>query len=555
MDALNKEQRLAADAVIAGESLFITGPGGTGKSFLLQTLHDHFEGLLKKLAITAMTGCAALLIGPYAKTLHSWAGIGLGRGNPEAIIEGIIKDGKRKKRWRQTDVLVIDEVSMLTPALMELLDTVGRRVRKVDKPFGGIQMVFVGDFYQLPPVSKEVSAVPFAFTSPLWPKRAVQLTQILRQKDPLFQAILNEARTGDLSPDAYAALEARKTMDWKRQEIKPTLLFTKNNDVNAINDNQLATLAGEEHVFQATTKAPARMPAQAVQWAVEKLDRDASYEVSLKLKVRAQVMLLKQMFHEDKSPIQGLVNGSRGVVTEFAYDGSPMVKFLSGPPYPVKIGVSAWDSDAENPEEKVSREQIPLRLAYALTIHKAQGASLDSALIDVGPSTFEYGQAYVALSRVRSLEALFIYEIAAKAFKAHPAVKEFYSSLEEYVPAPVTPDAEEVADPLRNLGKVWSNQEIEILLAGIVEKKSHRELADTHGRTTGAIRSKLWQLAAEASVDGKSMEDIVALTGLDAATVTEAIAKHAARIVATEKRKAERVSKKSQKTIIDFIQG
>jgi len=202
MDALNEEQRRAADTVLEGSSCFITGPGGVGKSFLLQTLHNVYAASKKTLAITAMTGCAALLIGPYAKTLHSWAGIGLGRGNPEVIIEAIVKDGKRKKRWRQTDCLIIDEVSMLTPALMDLLDLVGRRIRKIDKPFGGLQMVFVGDFYQLPPVSKEISGstAPFAFMRPLWPTTTIQLTQILRQKDPLFQQILNEARTGDLSP-------------------------------------------------------------------------------------------------------------------------------------------------------------------------------------------------------------------------------------------------------------------------------------------------------------------------------------------------------------------
>jgi ATP-dependent DNA helicase PIF1 len=435
MDALNEGQRRAADTVIEGSSCFITGPGGVGKSFLLQTLHDVYAASQKTLAITAMTGCAALLIGPYAKTLHSWAGIGLGRGNPEVIIEAIINDGKRKKRWRQTDCLVIDEVSMLTPGLMDLLDLVGRRVRKIDQPFGGLQMVFVGDFYQLPPVSKEIGpATSFAFMSPLWPKKTVQLTQILRQKDPVFQQILNEARTGDLSPESYATLESRKTMDWKRQEIKPTLLFTKNNDVNAINENQLAKLPGEVHSFQATTSSHPKMPAQAVQWAVEKLDRDASYEVTLKLKVRAQVMLLKQPFRDDtdkngkptRCPIEGLVNGSRGIITEFAYDGYPMVKFLNGPPYPVKIIPTNWDSDAEKPEEKVSREQIPLRLAYALTIHKAQGASLDSALIDVGPSTFEYGQAYVALSRVKSMDSLFIHNFSSEAFHLHKKVAAFY---------------------------------------------------------------------------------------------------------------------------------
>lgn len=428
---LNAEQRAAFDAVISGDSIFITGPGGTGKSFLLQTLYANYKGYSggKKMCITAMTGCAALLLGSWAKTLHSWAGIGLGRSPVDVTIKAILTDSKKKKRWLQTDCLVIDEVSMLTPALMEYLDIVGRQVRKrADEPFGGIQLILVGDFYQLPPVSKDSQATDktFAFESPLWAqvvKKTIQLTQILRQKDPVFQQILNEARSGDLTPESYAILEARKTMTWKRQEIKPTLLFTKNQDVNSINSHQLDKLVGEVHTFLAkTTKQPPRIQDSVLQMIVDKLDRDAPYEVELCIKEKSQVMLLT---NQDSSA--GLVNGSRGVVTGFSSDGYPLVKFLNGPAYPVKVPPASWSSDSEKDDDGITREQIPLRLAYALTIHKAQGASLDSALIDVGPSTFEYGQAYVALSRVRSLESLFIFEIVPRAFRAHPLVKKFYS--------------------------------------------------------------------------------------------------------------------------------
>jgi len=161
-----------------------------------------------------------------------------------------------------------------------------------------------------------------------------------------------------------------------------------------------------------------------LQMIVEKLDRDAPYEVELNIKEKSQVMLLTNL-----DPLAGLVNGSRGVVTGFSSDGYPLVKFLNGPAYSVKVPPASWSSDSEKEDGGITREQIPLRLAYALTIHKAQGASLDSALIDVGPSTFEYGQAYVALSRVRSLESLFIFEIAPRAFRAHPLVKKFYEEL------------------------------------------------------------------------------------------------------------------------------
>jgi ATP-dependent DNA helicase PIF1 len=447
IDGLNTEQRAAFDAISSGKSIFITGPGGTGKSFLLQTLYANYKGYSggKKIAITAMTGCAALLLGPWAKTLHSWAGIGLGRSPTEAIVEAIRLDTKKKKRWLQTDCLVIDEVSMLTPTLLEYLDTIGRQVRKKDAPFGGIQLVLVGDFYQLPPVSKELQDPDrvFAFQSPLWQEivqQTIQLTQILRQKDPVFQQILTEARIGALSPESYALLESRKTMTWKRQEIKPTLLFTKNDDVNAINAHQLDKLPGELHTYTAkTTHKPVGLQPAMLQMSIDKLDRDAPYEVELHLKERCQVMLLQQQSEEkeyrDKngkvcimhSPIPGLVNGSRGVVTGFDAEGFPIVKFMNGRCITIRRG--KWSSDSEKPDDGVTREQIPLRLAYALTIHKAQGASLDSALIDVGPSTFECGQAYVALSRVRSLDSLFIYEIAQRAFRAHPLVKRFYEEL------------------------------------------------------------------------------------------------------------------------------
>jgi ATP-dependent DNA helicase PIF1 len=434
---LNTQQLAAFKAVVAGKSIFLTGPGGTGKSFLLENLHDHFKSRAKnKLAITAMTGCAAILIGPFAKTLHSWAGIGLGRGDPEKIAETVASDKRKGPRWRKTGCLVVDEVSMMTPGLLELLDLVGRKTRKSEKPFGGMQMVFVGDFYQLPPVGPG----GFAFDSPLWSvvQETHTLTEIVRQKDPIFQRILNEARTGDLSPESYEILESRKTMDWKRQEIKPTLLFTKNNDVSAINEHNLKKLPGEEHVFKTETEAPPGMAPDVAQMLADKLDKDAPYEVTLRLKERAQVMLLKKLYEEkedDKgkktlSPIPGLVNGSRGVVVGFSENGLPVVKFLNG--RIMTVGQVSWAADDE--PESLKRIQIPLRVAYALTIHKAQGASLDSALVDVGPSTFECGQAYVALSRVRSMDALFIFEISPKAFRAHPAVKAFYRKIEPSTP-------------------------------------------------------------------------------------------------------------------------
>ena len=429
MENCTEEQKACIEAVLKGESVFITGPGGTGKSYILDILYREFNSLGKTMAITAMTGCAALLIGAHAKTLHSWAGIGLGREPLSHIVGAIHKNGRKKNNWKKTNCLVIDEVSMMTPTLLELLDQVGRAVRKCHaKPFGGLQIVFVGDFYQLPPVCRAGEKMTFAFESPIWKQvveRTCLLTTIHRQKDPVFQKVLDEARKGELSDESHRILLERKAAKWKGNPIRPTMLFTRNDDINAINQSYLDKLEGEAVIFEASTEAPPGSKPDEVGYQVQRLDKDAPYEPTLKLKVGAQVMLLAQLYDErgdKKEPIQGLVNGSRGVVTEFTPCNNPIVKFMNGKT--LIIGEHTWSSDET--ENAVKRKQIPLRLAYALTIHKAQGASLDSALIDVGSATFEYGQAYVALSRVRSLDALYIHDIEKGAFRVHPAVKEFY---------------------------------------------------------------------------------------------------------------------------------
>ena len=421
METLSDEQKGAIQAALAGRSIFITGPGGTGKSYLLDVLVKELKKVNRRVAITAMTGCAALLLGMGAKTLHAWAGIGLGRGSIQSLVASITQHFPRKRRWFSTDVLIVDEVSMLTPGLLEIIDKIGRLVRnKPYKPMGGIQVVFVGDFHQLPPVARDTPDKLFAFESPIWAEivdETHQLKQIFRQRDEAFQRLLGEARNGVLGPESIAALETRKSTDWKGQQIKPTLLFTRNADVDEINRRNFEKLPGEPVIYKAKTIVVAGQ--KEALGAVEKMDRDAPYVPELQLKVGAQVMLLTNLDFE-----AGLVNGSRGVVTGFG-DKGPLVKFKTtiGP---IQIEPAKWESDTEPP---FHREQIPLRLAYALTIHKAQGASLDSALVDIGRATFEYGQAYVALSRARSLDSLWVYDFDPHAFRVHPAVRKFYQGL------------------------------------------------------------------------------------------------------------------------------
>ena len=431
IESLNAEQREAFDAIATGKSIFITGPGGTGKSYLIQAIYNLIPDRLgKHVSVTAMTGCAALLLGRYAKTLHSWAGVGLGRGTSAQLATAIRRSGWTLRRWLATDVLIVDEVSMLTSDFLEKLNEVAQIVRRNTQPMGGIQVVFVGDFYQLPPVVKADEEgkreIPFVFESPVWKQivgQTISLKQIVRQADPVFQAVLNEARIGEVTQQSLDILRSRQGLNWQSELIRPTLLFTRRVEVDIVNDKNLKALTTERKLFAADTVfAPLESlrglskETPEIKRAIEKLDKDASYVVELILAVGAQVMLLSNM-----DPQQGLVNGSRGVIVGFDGMNTPLVQFRHGQPIPVSA--ATWESEEV---EGLFRKQIPLRLAYAITVHKAQGATLDSALIDIGSNTFEYGQAYVALSRVKSLDSLYIWDVEPSAFRAHPKVKKFY---------------------------------------------------------------------------------------------------------------------------------
>jgi len=428
---MDPDQIRAVDLATSGKSFFLTGAGGTGKSYVIRSIVETLNRCGKDAALTAMTGCAALLLGKGAKTLHSWAGIGLGKDPAPAIIAKIKKSFKAKKNWLAADTLIIDEVSMMTPELLDKLNEIGRGVRKnqAGRPFGGLQIILVGDLYQLPPINKSGDDDhSFVFESKTWAdiiEDTVILTTVHRQSDPTFLKILNEARLGSLSEESLRILETRRNSDWKRLEIKPTLLFTRRADVEQINMTQLKKCKGDDITFKAkTVYSPAAFSVKAteqeIQWATEKMDKNGPYVPDLTLRVGAQVMLLTNMDVE-----HGLVNGSRGVIEKFCEgpEPYPMVKFRNGEV--IIIQPASWASEDL---EGFHREQIPLRLAYAITIHKAQGATLDCALIDIGDNTFEYGQAYVALSRVRSLECLYIWDLKPAAFMVHPKVKAFLNN-------------------------------------------------------------------------------------------------------------------------------
>ncbi len=428
---MNEEQQQALDYARKGYSFFLTGPGGSGKSFVLEKIRETLEFMDKKVAVTAMTGCAALLLGNKAKTLHSWASVGLAREPATALVAKIRASPKAYRRWLSTDTLIVDEVSMLTPEFLEKLNYIAIQVRRNARTMGGLQVIFVGDFYQLPPVNKDNApgtTTSFVFESALWKQimpHTVHLKKVVRQRDPTFHKILDEARHGILSKESLKILATRQSLPWESLEIRPTLLFSRKAEVDHVNATNLKALTGPRQIYKADTvvlpiasTSGLDKNSEQVQHAIQRLDKDAGYSTELILAIGAQVMLLKNLDFD-----AGLVNGSRGVVTGFTTTAVPLpiVKFRTGLPIP--IGPATWESEDL---EGIQRQQIPLKLAYAITIHKAQGATLDCALIDIGHSTFECGQAYVALSRVRDLESLYIWDLEPSAFRTHAKVHDFY---------------------------------------------------------------------------------------------------------------------------------
>lgn len=437
---MNEEQRYALEKIREGKNVFLTGPGGTGKSFFIETLRNDFTERYPdmKIATVALTGCAAILLGHGAKTLHSWAGIGLGKGSVGDLVAVIRRNRKAAKNWMTTQLLIIDEISMMSAELFDKLDAVAKVIRRSSAPFGGLQLLLVGDFYQLPPV---VDVMPegqalFCFESPSWAAavhETVVLKQIHRQTDADFKSLLEHVRFGNLSPEDADMLRSRMGLDWQALEIRPTLLFARRAMVDKINTANLAALAGEtitwkaKTVFTADETAGQRHDADELARAIAKFDNDAPYDETLSLKDRAQVMLITNLDID-----RGLVNGSRGVLVGFDRAGAeplPIVQFLNG--QRITISRHSWALDDF---KNTARSQIPLRLAWAGTIHKSQGATLDCALIDIGRTTFEYGQAYVALSRVKSLNSLYIHDFAETSIKAHPKVKAFYESISAALP-------------------------------------------------------------------------------------------------------------------------
>jgi ATP-dependent DNA helicase PIF1 len=401
-EQLNEEQREALAVATSGQNVFITGSAGTGKSHLLAAVVAALPR--RTTALTALTGCAALQIG--GTTLHRWAGVGLGTGMPQQLLATVEANTLARSRWLNTTHLVIDEVSMLAGQLMDALDFVGRCVRGQNVPFGGIVLVCCGDFAQLPPAAGE-----YCFKSAAWKNaalRPVVLTRAMRQRDPVFFRILSEIRIGKVSDESLKVLNTRVVPAGAASGA--TRLRARRDAAASENTAMLTQLQrGSGVCYLAQDRGAAAVL------------EDLRSPAELRLKPGAQVMLTRAL-----GP--GLVNGSRGVVTGFDETQShfPVVQFAGGQQLTITPCAFAVE---EGGREAASRRQLPLVLAWAVTMHKAQGLSLDCVEVDV-EDVFAGGQTYVALSRCTTLQGLYLARpVERRHIRANPEVAAFLAQL------------------------------------------------------------------------------------------------------------------------------
>ena len=436
---LSEEQQLSFDKYIEGNNIFITGPGGTGKSALIKQIYQ--DAILKKnIQVCALTGCASVLLNCKAKTLHSWAGIGLGNSSFENIVKKINKHKFLKATWKNIQILIVDEVSMLSLKLFDLLNEVGKAIRQNPKPFGGIQVIFSGDFYQLPPVGDkdDPSTQQFCFESENWNSTfqyQIQLKKIYRQKDEVYISILNQIREGRIKRKSIDILQQYVGRKYDTTLIvEPTKIFPTRYKVDTINSLKMEALEGKEKIYKLKYLKNSEMTKSEKEERLKYSDKDLQVELDflannlicekeIKMKVGAQVMSTINIQDENNELI--ICNGSQGIVIGFCdVTDCPIIKFNNGIEKTMERHV--WDSDKI---PGVSVSQVPLILAWALTIHKSQGASLDAAEIDIGNGIFECGQSYVALSRVKSLEGLYLTSFDIEKIKINRKVKDFYFHL------------------------------------------------------------------------------------------------------------------------------
>lgn len=436
--------------VAEGRNAFVTGPGGTGKSLLIRVIAADMAHRKRKFAVTATTGAAAVQLQCGAQTVHAFLRCGLCDGPIETILAGVRKRARfRGNPFRTLDALILDEVSMLDGDFLDRMDLILREYRRDQSPFGGLQLIFFGDFYQLPPIREDC----FAFKAKVWPsifrqQDIIRLMTIHRQKDQEYAEILSRARKGEVRDDDIADLNTRI----ENAPDGVPRLFCRRRNVEMLNSRRLRELEGESVMFGLCKKFTAA--AGSPKWVSQKLSRETD-SLARSVPVHGQVLELRvgALVMSTTKLSSSIVNGSVGVVTGFAVaDGTEEVAsdrhfFVPGDRYPIvqfdgsrvstMVPMCRWRRETSG-VGRCTVEGMPLILAWAITIHKAQGATMEQACVDLG-GVFASGQAYVALSRIKSMGGLYLEGPVTKdMFVSNSAVDQFFAAREapKKTPAP-----------------------------------------------------------------------------------------------------------------------
>jgi len=394
-------QSTAVKILAEGNNVFLTGAPGSGKTHLLNRFIKYLYEREIATAITAPTGIAATHINGI--TLHSWSGLGIRETVDEKILEKLLSKSYLRKRFETTKVLIIDEVSMLTPGLFTAVSDILKNIRFSIKPFGGLQVVLTGDFFQLPPVLKkqeqkdtktkeQITAPRFIWQTETWKQlnpKICYLSERHRHNDIQLIQLLDEIRKGKVSLESRSILRSC-LQPLASKKNRPIQLYTHNVDVNRINNDELKKLAGKSHIYSVVMSGKKPI--------AEKMLNGSLVAEHLELKKGALVLFIKNNFEKK------YVNGTLGEVIDFDEElRFPIIRTKTG--QEILAEPEEWSLTDEQGKKLATITQVPLRLAWAITVHKSQGMTLDAAEIDLSKA-FEPGHGYVALSRIKDLAGL-----------------------------------------------------------------------------------------------------------------------------------------------------